>query len=63
MSAEAVEAGLTTKGPLSESVVEELEKTVGTHQIEKVAPYSKRAKTVTSMISQGRPLIAGVPID
>ena len=63
MSAEAVEAGLTTKGPLSESVVEELEKTVGTHQIEKVAPYSKRAKTATSMISQGRPLIAGVPID
>lgn len=63
MSAEAVEAGLTTKGPLSESVVEEIENTVGTHQIDKVAPYSKRAKVATSMISQGRPLITGVPID
>lgn len=61
MSAEAVEAGLTTEGPLSESVVEEIEATTGTHQIEKVAPYSKRAKT--AMISQGRPLISGVPME
>jgi len=61
MSAEAVEAGLTTNGPLSEKTVEEIEKTVGTHNLEKVAPYSKRAKT--SVISQGRPLVTGVPID
>ena len=53
MSAEAVEAGLTTKGPLTESVVEEIEATMGT-------PCSKRAKT--EMISQGRPLISGVPM-
>lgn len=62
MSAEAIEAGLTTKGPLSEKTIEEIEKTVGKHNIEKVAPYSKRAKT-TSVISQGRPLITGVPVD
>ena len=62
MSAEAVEAGLTTKGPLSEQTVEEIEKTVGTHNIEKVAPYSKRAK-ITSVISQGRPCVTGVPVD
>lgn len=62
MSAEAVEAGLTTKGPLSEKTVEEIEKTVGKHNIENVAPYSKRAKT-TSVISQGRPLVTGVPVD
>jgi hypothetical protein len=63
MSAEAVEAGLATKGALSESVVGEIEKTVGTHQIDKVAPYPKRVKVALPMISQGRPLITGVPID
>ena len=62
MSAEAVEAGLTTKGPLSEQTVEDLEKTVGTDNIAKVAPYSKRAR-VTSVISQGRPCVTGVPLD
>ena len=50
------------KGPLSGKTVEEIEKVVGTHNIEKVAPYSKRAKT-TACISQGRPLVTGVPID
>ena len=62
MSAEAVEAGLATKGPLSEQTVEDLEKTVGTDNIAKVAPYSKRAK-ITSVISQGRPCVTGVPLD
>jgi len=61
LSAEAVEAGLTTKGPLAEETAEELEKTFGKHGMEKAAPYPKKAKT--EVISQGRPCVVGVPIE
>jgi len=61
LSAEAVEAGLTTKGPLAEETAEELGKTFGKQGMERAAPYPKKAKT--EVISRGRPCVVGVPLD
>ena len=50
LSPEAVEAGLTTKGPLTKETAEELEKTFTKQGMDKAAPCAKKAKT-----SQGQP--------
>jgi hypothetical protein len=57
-SEEAVKAGLSTDAPHSKRTLGELEKTVGAEKIKGISKENK-----VQMISPGRPLLAGVPLD
>jgi hypothetical protein len=57
-SEEAVKAGLSTDAPHSKRTLDELEKTIGLDTIKGLAKENK-----VQLITPGRPLLAGVPVE